>query len=201
MRRVDFFFTFLILSLCLCGCKNPVNQYTSKRYYDEGVKARDAGDYELAQKNFSKALLNSRLGGIDRYIEAQSLYEVARLTGYLGDTQKAEKEFLEVIELTKNYPEAESLKSPVLCELARLYFDTEQYEKSEPIFLDAMEALESSGIEKTDPIGYCIFLEDYRTALQKLGFKDQEEILTKQIETIRSANPGVRAMFVPKRYK
>lgn len=181
------------------GCKNPLNQYTSQKYYNAGGEAEYRGDYKLAQQNYSRALINSRLGGIDKRMEALSLYELSRVTGYLGDYKEAEKGFLEVIELSKS-PEAKSLNTPALCELARLYFDTDQYQKSLPIFLEANRKLEALGIEKEDPLGYCLLLEDYKIALEKTGDSPKAERVENKIEEIKKKTPDGKPKFIPKRY-
>jgi tetratricopeptide (TPR) repeat protein len=189
----------LSLILLVSGCKNPLNQYTSQKYYDAGGKAEKQGDYQLAQQSYSRALINSRLGGVDKEMETLSLYELSRVTGYLGDYKKSEKGFLEVIELSKS-PESKNLNIPALCELARLYFDTKEYQQSLPIFLEANRKLEALGIEKEDPLGYCLFLEDYKIALEKTGDLEGATKILKKLEEIKIKNPNAKPLFVPKRY-
>lgn len=189
----------LSLILLVAGCKNPLNQHTSQKYYNAGIEAEDKGDYQLAQQNYSRALINSRLGGIDKKMEALSLYELSRVTGYLGDYKESEKGFLKVIELSKS-PEAKNLNTPALCELARLYFDTDQYQKSLPIFLEANLKLEALGVENDDPLGYCLFLEDYKIALEKTGDLEDATKISKKIENIKENSKKANPLFIPKRY-
>jgi tetratricopeptide (TPR) repeat protein len=195
--------SLILLSLLLLpfssGCKNPLNQHTSQKYYDAGGKAEKQGDYQLAQQSYSRALINSRLGGVDKEMEALSLYELSRVTGYLGDYKESEKGFLEVIELSKS-PESKNLNTPALCELARLYFDTKEYQQSLPIFLEANRKLEALGIEKEDPLGYCLFLEDYKIALEQADETQNAGRISEKIEEIKKRNPNAKPLFVPKRY-
>jgi tetratricopeptide (TPR) repeat protein len=181
------------------GCKNPLNQYTSQKYYKAGNEAENKGNYQLAKENYSRALINSKLGGKDKRMEALALYELSRVTGYLGDYKESEKGFLEVIELSKS-PESKSLNTPALCELARLYFDTKQYQKSLPIFAEANRKLEALKVEKDDPLGYCLFLEDYQIALEKTGDSPKAERVENKIEEIKKKTPDGKPKFIPKRY-
>jgi tetratricopeptide (TPR) repeat protein len=186
--------------LLVSGCKNPLNQYTSQEYYKAGNEAENRGDYQLAKENYSRSLINSKLGGEDKRMEALALYELSRVTGYLGDYKESEKGFLEVIKLSKS-PESKNLNTPALCELARLYFDTKQYQKSLTIFAEANRRLESLGVEKDDPLGYCLFLEDYKIALEKTGDSPKAKRVANKIEEIKKKTPDDKPKFIPKRYR
>ncbi len=153
----------------------------------------------MAQQNYSRALANSRLGGVDKEMEALSLYELSRVTGYLGDHKEAERGFLEVIELSKS-PEAKRLNTPALCELARLYFDTNQFQQSLPVFLEASRNLESLGVEQDDPLGYTLFLKDYKVALEKTGDLDEAARVSEKISSIEQKSTKTKPLFIPTRY-
>jgi len=182
------------------GCKNPLNQYTSQKYYKAGNEAENKGNYQLTKENYSRALINSKLGGKDKRMEALALYELSRVTGYLGDYKESEKGLLEVIELSKS-PESKSLNTPALCELARLYFDTGQYQESIPIFVEANHNLKELGVEKNDPLGYCLFLKDYKIALENTENLQEAQKISEKLEIIKNENSGSKPLFIPKRYK
>jgi tetratricopeptide (TPR) repeat protein len=196
---VSLILVFLLLPL-LVGCKNPLNQATAQKYYRAAEKAEKAGDYQLAKINYGKALANARLGGIDREMEALALYEWSRSSGYCGELDAASEGFKEVLELSKGSLEAQRLRTPALCELARLYFDNQRYAESLEFFKEATPSLEALGAKKDDPIGYCLFLDDYKVALQKTGDNDQAKALNEKIVLIKQSNPDREALFIPKRY-
>ena len=58
---MKYIFTFLIV-LFLTGCGNPINRHNAANYHQWGLEAEWAGDYVLAERNYSRALMNAKLG-------------------------------------------------------------------------------------------------------------------------------------------
>jgi tetratricopeptide (TPR) repeat protein len=201
--RIPIFAAAIIVALGLAGCvSNPVNAYTADQYYQYGILASEKGDFELAQRNFGRAYQNGQWGNLGPVSEAYSLYEWSMMTGYLGQYDEAEKGFNRALELIdKANGKADALRPPALCELARLLHDTGQHEKAIPVFDRAVTALDAADAPATDPIGFCLFLDDYAGSLRAAGFDSSAEKIAARSAVIREQNKGASAKFIARRYK
>ena len=195
--------TFLVLSALIigAGCKNPINTRTAARYYDAGAAAEDRGDFVLARQYYHRMYVNAQLGNLGPAAEASSLYEWARVSGYLGKREDVEWAFPKVLELiAKANGKANDLRAPTLAEFARYLHDTRQHEKAVSVFRDAVRALEQRGIEKEDPVGFAAFLDEYAQSLKALGRGSEADTVSSQAASLRDAHPGVSPKHKPKRY-
>ena len=99
MRKPSLTILGLACLSLLAGCANPINGYTAQQYLEYGFQAEKGGDLALAQRNYSRAYGNAKMGNLGPKAEAYYLYEVARVTGYAGAYAESEKEFLDVLAL------------------------------------------------------------------------------------------------------
>jgi hypothetical protein len=183
------------------GCKNPINARTAARYYDAGVAAEDCGDLVLARQYYHRMCVNAQIGNLGPAAEASSLYEWARVSGYLGKREDVEWAFPRVLELIgKAKGKADDLRAPALAEFARYLHDTRQHERAVSVFHDAVAAAEERGIEKEDPVGFAAFLDDYVESLKAVGRASEADSLSKRSASLRTAHPGVGPKHKPTRY-
>ena len=195
---VCFVLTALIIA---AGCANPINARTATRYYDAGAAAEDRGDFVLARQYFHRMYVNTQIGFLGPAAEAHSLYEWARVSGYLEKREDVEWAFPRVLELiVQAKGKADDLRAPALSEFARYLYDTRQHERAVSVFHDAVAALEARGIEKEDPVGYAAFLDEYAESLKSLGRANEADALLKRAAGLRNAHPGVGPTYKPKRY-
>ena len=193
----------LVIVSTLIGCvSNPINTYTASRYYDYGFQAERAGDLALARQNFYRAAVNCQMGSLGPAQEASCVYEWSRITGYLGMYADAEKGFNDVLTLIdKAKGKADTLRTPTLCELARLLHDTDQHAKAIPVYEKALAKLEKTTAEKDDPIAFAEFLNDFSGSLRSADSATLADILAQRATAIREQNKGLTANFSARRYK
>lgn len=191
-----------VTSLLALACvSNPINAQTGSKYYEAGFEAEARGNYSLARENFNRASTNARTGNLGPTAEAYSTYEWARMSGYMGLFTQAEQGFGDVLELIDDANgKADDLRVPCLLELARLLHDTGHHGRAVPFYEQAVVELEQLQIEDIDPIGYALILDDYAKSLGRVGLHDEAGEVIAQATSIKSANPGVVADFVGKRY-
>jgi tetratricopeptide (TPR) repeat protein len=198
--------TLIILLLgaivSLCGCYNPLNAYTAQRYYESGMKAAERGDLSLARQNFSRAYINTQIGHLGPEPAAYSLLYWARASGYLGIYEDAERGFNEVLSLIdKAEGKADDLKPPTLAELARLLYDTEQYEKAIPFFEKAVIEFDKRKLAESDPIGYALFLDDFSQCLMAASYAKRADEIAARSAMLKKANKGATAKHIFVRFR
>jgi tetratricopeptide (TPR) repeat protein len=195
------FLALTLVSLGSAGCRNPTNVGTYGQYSRSGRIAEERGDLLMARREYSRALWNARAGWLGPKAEATALYDWSRLTGYLGGYAEAEQGFREVLQLIgKSKGEANELEAPALCELARLLFDTQQFEKAVAVFEIAVPALEKRDAPHVDPIGFAEFLDDYEAALRAVELTARADEVSQRSAAIRLQNHGATAKFRVRRY-
>jgi tetratricopeptide (TPR) repeat protein len=191
----------LVGILFVTGCANPINARTGERYYTAGMAAEENEELVLARKNYSRAYANAQVGFLGPTAEAYSLYEWSRVTGYLGNYSEAEKGFLDVLDLIeKAKGKADKLRSPALCEYARLLYDTDQHSKAASIFERAVGELEMSGALKIDPLGYASFLEDYSRSLAAVKSMRKSAEVERKAQAIRASHQDAKPAVKQRRY-
>ncbi len=189
------------LSILLAGCGNPINRKTAENYHQWGLEAEWAGNYELAERNYSRALINAQLGHSPDAGIAMASYNLGRVKGYLCKDQEAEKLLLDSLALEEKVTGPEStIITKRLFELARFYYDHAQYEKSEPYYARAISMVKKYGVEKSDPIGLANAIEEYSIVLKKLGKDSASSSVAWEADTLKKNNSGKKAGFVPVRY-
>ena len=191
---------FMIVPLLTSGC--ALHSYVGGKYYYYGHQAAEAGNWELARQNFSRANTNAQLGFLGPATEAYCTYEWSRVTGYLGKYADAEKGFDYTLKLIdKARGKADKLLAPTLCELARLLHDTDQHQKAIPVYEKALSVLEKTTVAKDDPIAFAEFLDDYTGSLRAAGYDSRADEVSNRAAMIREENKGLTARFIATRYK
>jgi len=193
--RVLFLLSFVML---LVGCVSPINRLNAAKYHNWGLEAELAGNYQLAERNYERALINARLGHSPDAGMSMTMYNLGRVKGHLCKYNESQQLLTEALKLEEKVTGPDSgITTMRLFELARLYFDREQYEKSLPYFARGIPAVKKLGIETSDPIALADALDQYSIALEKTG-KQQESIEFRQeANGLRAKNPGKSAQFKP----
>jgi tetratricopeptide (TPR) repeat protein len=187
--------------ILLAGCAAPINQYNSEKYVQWAQDARDAGNYELAEQNYSKALINARLGHSPKPWISLIAYNLARMKAMLCKFGEAENLLQEALALEEQVSGRESgLVTMRLFELARVYDAAGRYPESIEYYEEAVRNIRALDFNSSDPIGFALVLDDYAEVLSKAG-KGSESIRFKnEAEAIRSQNTGKQAVFKPDHY-
>ncbi|MFA6545192.1 MAG: hypothetical protein WCS99_12310 [Limisphaerales bacterium] len=191
---------FGILTVAI-GCTSPIHAKTRQRYYEAGEAEERSGDLALARQYYYRSFVNAQLGHLGPGAEAYSVYEWTRVSGYLGKREDAEGGFPRVLELIKQAKgQADQLKAPALCEFARYLHDTGQHERAVPVYRDALVALDTTGVEKLDPVGFAVFLAENAESLKRAGFPTDADVLLNRSNALKSAHPGVSPKQAIRRY-
>ena len=185
----------------LVGCANPINQKTASIYYDSAVEAEIRGDFVFAERQYGRALINARVGHSPDAGVSAAMYGLGRIKGYLCKFDEAEALLLESLVLEERVTGPESgITTKRLFELARFYYDRGQFEKSVPYFARGIPAVQKLGVETSDPIALADALDEYATALGKVGRTLDSAEAKKWSADLRAKNGGKHASFVPVRY-
>ncbi|CCQ90287.1 exported hypothetical protein [Nitrospina gracilis 3/211] len=191
---------FFLLMTMFASCANPINRVTFRKYIESGNVAENRGNLELARENYKRALINVNLGNLSEEEWAYAAYEYGRISGYLCDHEEAEKYMLQSLEIKERLEFPLDFKAKSYFELARFYYDSDQYAQSIPYFDKGIQLAEILGGEKTDPIAFANILDEHASALRKTGAEQQADTIAKRAETIREQNSGQQAHFKPTRY-
>jgi len=142
--------------LCyLVGCAAHINKKNAEKYHEWGTQAEQKGDFKLAKQNYSRALINARMGNSPKSGISMVTYNLGRVTGYLCDYEESEKLLLDSLRLEEEAIGPESgLTSMRLLELARLNYDQGHFQKAIPYFSRGVSIVEKLDIENSDPIGF-----------------------------------------------
>jgi tetratricopeptide (TPR) repeat protein len=188
-------------TLALASCANPVNRHNAAKYHDWGTQAERAGDYKLAEQNYERALINARLGHAPAAGISMATYNLGRVKGYLCKYQDAEKLLSDALQLEeKTTGPGSSVTTMRVFELARLQFDRGHYAASVPYFERAVAAARNLRADAGDPIAMADVLDQYASALDKVGRPNDSVERKREAEALRASNPGRAAGFKPVRY-
>jgi tetratricopeptide (TPR) repeat protein len=69
--------------MLLAGCASPINRHNAAKYHDWGLEAEQAGNYQLAERNYERALINMRLGHSPNAELSMVMYNLGRVKGHL----------------------------------------------------------------------------------------------------------------------
>jgi TPR repeat protein len=165
-------------------------------------KAEARNDFSQARDHYQRAYEIAHSRGLGPGHEAFPVYERARETGYLGRFEEAEQGFVQTLKLIEQADGfSDRLRTPTICEMARLFHDTGQDAKAVPIYGQALVALEKTGAEKTDPIAFAAFLDDYAASLKATGYQAQAQEIAARSDAIKLQNKGKATKFIARRYR
>jgi len=189
---------FLGFTMLLAGCANPINQHNAAKYHDWGLEAEQAGNYQLAERNYERALINARLGHSPDAGVSMAMYNLGRVKGHLCKYDESQQLLTEALKLEEKVTGPNSgITTMRLFELARLHFDREQYEASLPYFARGIPVVIKLGIETSDPIALADALDQYSIALGKTGKQQESADRKQEADELRTKNPGKSARFKP----
>ena len=182
-------------------CANPINRANAEKYHEWGSQAELAGDYSLAEENYSRALWNARMGNVPRSGISLVTYNLGRVKGYLCKYDEAEQLLLEALQLEEQESGADSgLTSMRLFELARLSAARNRFDEAHQYYSRAIPVVRELDIESVDPIGFANVLSDFAKVLESLEQESAAEDAARESEQLRAAHPGRQAGFTPRSY-
>lgn len=180
-------FILIILGAAIGGCANPINQVNANKYWQAAESARSQGNWNLARENWSRAIVNGKLGGIKQRNLSVAYYEYARASGVLCDWVEAEKGLKKSLEIDRK------TSGPVhypLIELARLNLDQKNYNLASDYFKEALDVLEKLNVETKDPLGFADLYDEYSESVEKSSNHDESISLRKRAKELRAAFPN-----------
>jgi hypothetical protein len=166
-----------------------------------GLQAERAGDYQLAERNYERALINARLGHAPDAGMSMVAYNLGRVKGYLCKYEDAEKLLTEALRLQeKAGPPDSAFVSMRLFELARFHYDRGEHERAIPYFARGFQVAGKLDAESKDPIGFAEVLEEYAIALEKSGDASSAFGRKSEAAKLRALYPGRPAASLHVRY-
>jgi len=191
-----------VVCTVLAGCVSGINRKEAEIHFDAAQRFDVQGDYVSAREHYGKALINARLAGADPATISMLTYNFGRTTGYTCHLDEAEKHLLLALEMEKSITGSESgISTKRQFELARFYFDQNQYEKATSYYAVGIPAVEKLGITESDPIGFAAALDEYAMALAQTGRITEAATAKQKAAQLRQQYPDVKPAFVPTRYK
>lgn len=183
-------FVITVAALALAACANPINQKTAVNYANAAENARMSGDWVKARMYYGRAAVNAQMGRMPPRTIAIMWYEYGLASGVICDWAEAEAGLTKAYDLDK-INDGPALLS--LVQLARMNFDAQRYVEAVVYFDRALPELEEQSIGTQDPIGYADFLDEYATALDKVGRPADAKKHRRQSTRIRAAFPNQKA--------
>jgi tetratricopeptide (TPR) repeat protein len=95
----------LLFLLLIAGCANPLNERHVRFYTDAGGSAEQAGNWELAERNYERALINARIAQPDSGptdYRSMAAYNLGRAKGHLCKFEEAERLLIEALEMEES---------------------------------------------------------------------------------------------------
>jgi tetratricopeptide (TPR) repeat protein len=195
----------LLCLLFVAGCANPLNERHVRFYTDAGAGAEQAGNWELAERNYERALVNARIAQPDSgatYYRSMAAYNLGRAKGHLCKFDEAETLLTAALEMEEKLSGPGSgVTTMRLFELGRLNLDRGQFAKSVPYLERGLAAVTKLGVEQSDPGALANAYDDYAAALQGAGDMAKADVARQEALRIRKAHPGRSARFLATRYK
>jgi len=190
--------TFVIL---LAGCATAINRKNAEQYHIWGLQAEQNGNYELAERNYYRALVNARSGNSPKAALSMATYNLGRIKGYLCKHKEAEDLLLEALRLEEQVTGPESgVTAKRLFELARFYYDQGKYDDAAKYYSRAIPIVRRLGVENSDPIALADAMDEYAVSLSNTGNNAKASEIKSAADILRKKNPGAKAQFVPTRY-
>jgi tetratricopeptide (TPR) repeat protein len=194
-------YVFLVILLALSGCVSDINRKEANIHFEAARRFEFQRDFISAREQYGKALIDARLAGADQATISMLTYNYGRTSGYTCHLDEAEQMLLQALEIEKSVSGPESgIYSMRLFELARLYYDKGQFEKSAEYYSQGIPVVEKLGIETSDPIGFANALSEYGSALAKIGRTAAATEALQKARKLEDANPGRKPGIVPERY-
>ena len=163
------FVIVVIFATVLAACANPINHRTAEKYYAAGERALASGALPVAKENFSRALVNAKIGRLGPIAEAEAASKLAQVLGNMCEYDEAESMFLQALAAQEAAFGASSLRTvPTRVELAQFNFDIGRYERAANYFEKAFE-VGGETLGRTDRSGYARLFDDYSAALDRSG--------------------------------
>jgi len=199
MRMIYLFILFT--PLLLASCAASINQRNAIFYHEAGLQASADGNYALAEINFSRVLVNARLGNSPTAGISMATYNFGRAKANLCKIEEAENLLTEALNLEEENSGPKSVETTMrLFELARV--KTAQKMPSDAVtFYDrAISNVRELNIEASDPVGFSLVLDDYAAELSKIGSSEKSAESIAEATRLREMNAGRVAGLRPDDY-
>jgi tetratricopeptide (TPR) repeat protein len=190
------------LNLTMVGCADTLVSKEGDMHLQAAQRFDVQGDYESAREQYRKALIDATQSGASPALISMLKYNYGRTSGYTCHLADAEKYLLEALDMERTITGPESgVSTKRLFELARLYFDQGEYEKSVDYYAKAVPAVEKLKLAESDPIALAEILDEYAVALANSGHGVEVAPISAEAAHLRAENIGKTARFVPVRYR
>ncbi|HEX7969655.1 MAG TPA: tetratricopeptide repeat protein [Stellaceae bacterium] len=193
--------TVLVAAAALSGCAHEINIRNAARYHNAGLAAEQAGDYNLAERDYFRALINFRDGGAPEADLSMEIYNLGRMEGYNCKYDQAKGHLGEALAMEERLSGPESkFTTKRLFELARLAYDRGEYGDAATYYARGIPAAQKRGIEQSDPGTLADALDEYAAALRQSGQADSATRAAAEASSVRAAHPGASAKYNFVRY-
>ena len=187
--RVKQISILILASTLLFGCVNPINQNTSRNYYEQGERALQRGNLAVAKEMFSRSLVNARLGGASPSDEAVLQLKLARINGNMCLHNEAEKLFIAAIENLKKDNDGPGYTFVPRVEYSQYLFDIGKYGKAIPKYKVIISEAKQLFGEK-DPMSVAALYDDLAFAYEKVGDNANSKLAMQESLEIQKNNTG-----------
>jgi tetratricopeptide (TPR) repeat protein len=166
----------------------------------EGNVAYYAQRYEEARANYERALAFAEKSGNKEY-EAIAMYGLARTQAQLCQQPSADKWFQQSISVREKLPDTQdSNLTQMLLEYGRFLASWSRHSDAVKFYDRSMPILASVGIEKIDPLGYALVLDEYEAILKSAGRIEDATAVAGRAKLLRETHKGQSPGFVPEPY-
>jgi hypothetical protein len=167
---------------------------------DELERAGDyAGARDARQRDLDRTLKEDLHPDLKKFTVMMATYEHGRLTGYTCDYAEAERLLRDALRQSYGVEEQLSHRTAMPSELSRLTLDAGKPADSVDFHARALERLDRSGMEKSDPIALAMFPDSYAEALDATGDAEKAVKARGRAQALRELNPTRHAMSDAKR--
>lgn len=187
--RMKLKYLCLVLLIAVSGCAAPINIRNANAYAQAGAAAWGRGDWEMAMRQYGRAVVNADLGSADPQFKASVNYEYGRVAGVLCKYEDSEKYLIRSKEFLEMADQSPYL---VLLELALLNDKQGKFDRSSTYYSQLIPMMESAGLRSKYPLGAADVYDRYASALEHQGRTSEAVARKNEASIIRASNRDAR---------
>jgi len=195
-------FAILALTLfMLTGCGRDFGTSNMARYYDAGLRAEQARDYQTAEEQYERALVWAGTEKVPPSLLSLNLYNLGRMKGHGCKFAEARELLLTSLAMEEQVSGPDSTQvTRRLFELARLYYDRRQYADSLPYYDEGIAMIRKLKLEGDDPLNFSDALREYAAALRATGNSRAAAGAIAEADALRARYPDETRHYIIARY-